>query len=168
MKDKKYIRKAQCSVTVFLHRGNDYLFLHRGPNKRVDADKLNGIGGRLEPGENYLAAAIRETEEETGFKVSPKDMQLAGVVKTEGGYDEDWVMCFFRAEVSSKKIPRPKKQDGELIWINKNEVLDNEYELVDDLNYCFKEIVSGGPIFFMTAKVDKHEKIYKVSMNKLA
>jgi 8-oxo-dGTP pyrophosphatase MutT (NUDIX family) len=169
MGEDKYIRKVQCSVTNFLYHGDEYLFLHRNPNKRVDANRLNGVGGRVEPGENYLDAAIRETEEETGFKVTSDDITLAGVVKLEGGYDEDWVMCFFKIKVPSKTIPSShvETKDGKLIWIHKDKVLDTQYELVDDLNYSFKDIIAGDSIFFMTAKLNDDEKVYDVSIAKL-
>lgn len=155
-------------MTNFIHCGDDFLFIHRDQNKRIDAGRLNGIGGRLEPGEDFLKAAIRETEEETGYNVSPEDVRLAGVVKLEGGYSEDWVMCFFKIKVPNKEIPKGyKSEDGDLVWINKDRVLDSDFELVDDINYCFKDIVSGKELFFMTAKVGDDQKIYEVSVTKL-
>lgn len=167
--DKKYIRKVQCSVTNFLHCGDDYLFIHRNANKRVDPNRLNGIGGRLEPGEDFLSAAIRETKEETGYVVSVGDISLAGVVKLDGGYGEDWVMCFFKIKVDSKNIPSGNEsEDGKLIWLDKDKVLDSEYELVDDLNYSFKDIVAGTDIFFMAASLNDNEKIENVSVGKLS
>ncbi len=168
MSDHRYIRKVQTSITNFLYHGDEFLFLHRDPNKKIDANRLNGIGGRVEPGENYLEASIRETLEETGYKVTSDDMQLAAIVKLEGGYSEDWVMCFFKVKVSSKEIPRGNKtDDGKLVWIHKDKVLDSEYELVDDLNYCFKDIVAGDSVFFMTAKVNDDEKIVDTQISKL-
>jgi 8-oxo-dGTP diphosphatase len=168
MNDDIYIRKVQTSVTNFLSCGDDYLFIKRNPNKRIDPGRLNGIGGRVEPGENYLTAAIRETEEETGYKVEPGDVRLVAVGKLEGGYQEDWVMCFFKIEVPNKAIPVGNEtEDGELVWIHKDEVLDSEYELVDDINYCFKDIVDGERIVFFTAKVGDDQKIYDISIARL-
>jgi 8-oxo-dGTP diphosphatase len=163
-----HIRNSQTSVTNFLFSGDYYLFLHRNLNKRTDPGRLNGIGGRLELGENYLDAAIRETEEETGYIVTAEQIKLAGVVKLEGGYPEDWIMCFFKIEVSNKNIPKGNDtEDGDLIWIHKDEVLDSHYELVDDLNYCFKDIVEGKEMFFMTAQLNNMQKIVQTSVSKL-
>jgi 8-oxo-dGTP pyrophosphatase MutT (NUDIX family) len=168
MSKKKYQRLVQTSVTNFIHCGDDYLFVKRNPNKKIDPGRLNGIGGRLEPGEDYLHAAIRETEEETGYKVSPKDIRFSGVVKLEGGYEEDWVMGFFKIKVSSKKIPkRNKNEEGEFIWLNKDKVLDSGHKLVDDLYYSFKDVVEGKNTFFITAKVNEKHKIYEMSVGKL-
>jgi 8-oxo-dGTP pyrophosphatase MutT (NUDIX family) len=166
--DKPYIRKVQTSVTCFLFNGDDYLFIKRNMDKRVDPGKLNGIGGRLEPGENFLDAAVREVKEETGYEVKPENLTLSGIVKLEGGYQEDWVMCFFKIKLASKEIPKgTKTEDGELMWIHKDKVLDSGYQLVDDLNYSFKDIIEGKEVFFMTAKVNADEKIYDLSMSKL-
>lgn len=167
--DTIYRRLVQTSVTCFLYHGDDYLFLKRGPHKRVDPNRLNGIGGRVEPGENYLDAAIRETEEETGYKVNVDDVELAGVVKLEGGYPEDWVMCFFKIKVPHKRIPigDSPTDDGQLLWLHKDKILQNEYELVDDLNYCMQDIITGKELFFITAQVDDNEKIIVASTSKL-
>lgn len=163
MKDK-YIRKVQTSVTIFIHKDDDYLFLKRADNKRIDLGRLNGVGGRLEPGEDYLTAAIRETKEETGYVIKPTQISLAGVVKLEGGYQEDWVMCFLKVNVDNKELPKPNYEDGKFIWLDKDIVLDSNYELVDDLNYCFKDIVAAKHIFFLTAQIDEKHKIYSTSI----
>jgi len=104
MDDTKYRRLVQTSVTCFLYHADDYLFVKRSLTKRIDPGRLNGIGGKIEPHENYLDAAIRETEKETGYKVSVDDITLSGVVKLEGGYVEDWVMCFFKIKVPHKSV----------------------------------------------------------------
>ncbi|MFA6909227.1 MAG: NUDIX domain-containing protein [Patescibacteria group bacterium] len=167
MSDPKYIRKVQTAVNIFIRCGDDFLMLHRNPNKWIDASKLNSIGGRVEPGENFLDAAIRETEEETGIRISPDQMQFAGLVKLEGGYDEDWVMCFFSVEVKTKNIPHgTTTPDGILVWLHKDRVLDSDYEVIDDLNYCFKDIVAGN-VFFLTAKVNDQHNVYDVSLSRL-
>jgi len=161
-------RSVQTSVTCFLHCGDEYLFLLRAPDKTVDANRLNGIGGRVEPGENYLDAAIRETMEETGYAVTPEDMMLSGIVRLEGGYEEDWIMCFFRIDVPSKQIPIGENTpDGKLMWLPSSEVLTAPYELVDDLHYCFGEIVAGKNVFFASARVGSDEKIREYRMGLL-
>ena len=99
------MREVLYSTTVFLVHGDEYLFLHRTGKVGVDKNRLNGIGGKLEPGENFLSSAIRETEEETGYIVRAKDVKFSGLINLHGGYPQDWVMCFFKINVNSKKIP---------------------------------------------------------------
>lgn len=163
--DKRYIKT---SVTNFLYCEDSYLFLLRNKNKKVDPGRLNGIGGKVEPGENYLDAAIRETEEETGYKVTRDDIALAAVARLEGGYDEDWVMCFFKIKIHDKKIPLGNEtNDGTLMWINKDEVLKTKHELVDDIKYSFEEIVKGDKLLFINAQLDENQKVAKTSISTL-
>jgi 8-oxo-dGTP pyrophosphatase MutT (NUDIX family) len=160
---------VQTSVTCFLYHGDNYLFLKRSANKRIDPGRLNGVGGRLDPGESYLDAAIRETEEETGYRVNIEDVSLAGIVKLEGGYPEDWVMSFFKIRVPHMNIPVNdiSREEGELIWLHKDKILDSDYDLVDDLNYCMQDIVNGKEQFFITAQLDEKQKITSASVSKL-
>jgi 8-oxo-dGTP diphosphatase len=162
-------RLVYTSVTNFLCVGDEYLFLHRLPTKKIDANKLNGIGGKLEHGEDFLSCAIRETEEETGYVVTPSDIRLAGVAKIEGGYEQDWIVCFFKIVVPSKEIPIGNHTfDGELLWLHKDEVLIAPYELVDDLRICFPKIAEGSEIFFLHEFADKNEKIETYTLQNLA
>lgn len=154
------MRTVVYSVTNFLFYQDEVLMLLRSADRTVDAGKLNGIGGKLEGGENYLEAAIRETHEETGYIVSPADICFAGIITLSGGYPEDWVMCFFKISVTDKKIPKGTSiPDGKLLWIPKNAVLTSPYELVDDLHYCWKEIIAERELFFAHSEVDTHEKV---------
>lgn len=155
------------STTVFLQHEDEFLMMHRSGDVSVDKDRLNGIGGKLEEGENFLEAAIRETEEETGYIVDKKDMQFAGIIKLHGGYPQDWVMCFFKIRVSSKEIPHGNKvKEGELLWMHKDTILRSEYELVDDLHYCWNDLLAGNT-FFITEYVNDEEKVEKISMSTL-
>lgn len=161
-------RHIQTSVNNFIHHKDEYLFLLRAENKKVDAGRLNSIGGKVEPGENYLDCVIRETEEETGIKITPQDIQFLGVVRLEEGYEEDWVMCFFKTEVSSKHVKHgTKTPEGEFLWINKDKVLHSGYELVDDLYYSFEDIIKGDEIFFANAVLNDKQKVEKYSVSKI-
>ncbi|MDX2376060.1 NUDIX domain-containing protein [Microbacterium sp. LRZ72] len=42
--------------------------------------KVVGIGGKVEPGESVLAAAVREMREETTLEVRERDLEPAGVL----------------------------------------------------------------------------------------
>jgi 8-oxo-dGTP diphosphatase len=127
-----------------LHFQDHYLFVHRTKKgNKTDADRLNGIGGKLEIGEDFLSAAIRETQEETGLIVDADAVQLKAIVSMTGGYPENWVMCFFSIAVASMELPNGMENDeGELIWLKQDEVLTTEYELVDDLHYCWPHLVN--------------------------
>lgn len=161
------MRKTLYSTTVFLVFDDEYLMLHRTGNVSVDKNRLNGIGGKLEIGENFLDSAIRETKEETGYEVKPDEVKFCGIVNLHGGYPDDWVMCFFKVKVSSKNIPHGSKiREGELIWMHKDNIIGSEFELVDDLNYLWEAIVNNS-VFFADTIVSSNEKIEKISVSYL-
>jgi 8-oxo-dGTP pyrophosphatase MutT (NUDIX family) len=169
MSEDKYIRKVQTSVTNFIYCGDEFLMLKRSAHKRIDPNKLNGVGGRVDPGEDMLNTVIRETAEETGYKITTDQIQFRGLLKLEGGYDEDWIVGIFLIEVHDKTLPiGSKTADGELMWIHKDKVLDTEYELIDDLKYYFKQLIDSTDMLFMNAQMDQNEKVtdFKISILK--
>jgi 8-oxo-dGTP diphosphatase len=146
-----YIRKVQTSVTCFLHVGDDYLFLKRKMTKKIDPGKVNGVGGKLEMGEDYVTAALREITEETGYVLTKEKLEFSGIIKLQEGLAEDWILCCFKAEVESKEIPiGTDTEDGELFWVPKDKLATLKDAWVDDLNYCIEDIVDGKNIFFIT------------------
>ncbi len=166
--EDKYIRKVQTSVTNFIYCGDEFLMLKRGAHKRIDPNRLNGVGGRIDPGEDMLQAVIRETEEETGIRVAHSQITFRGLLKLEGGYEEDWIVGIFLIEVPDKTIPIGNHtDDGELMWIHKDKVLDSEYELIDDLKYYFKQLIDSRDLLFMNAQMDNQEKVSDIKISRL-
>lgn len=154
-------RLTRKSVTCFLRYQDEFLFIHRTKKGNdTDAGRLNGIGGKLEYGEDFLSAALRETFEETGYQIAKNDCVLRAIVNMQGGYTDDWVICFFVMQVSTKTVPNgPENSEGELIWLHKDAVLKSGYELVDDLNYCWNDLANTEKMLFMGAQVNSSEKI---------
>jgi 8-oxo-dGTP diphosphatase len=60
------------------------------------AGKINGPGGKPEPGESPLACVLRETEEEVG--VQPRRIRLAAVLRFIDTRDLDWLGYIYLAE----------------------------------------------------------------------
>ena len=52
---------------LFLRDGNEVLLIRK--KRGHGAGKINGPGGKIDPGESPLQAALRETREETGVQV---------------------------------------------------------------------------------------------------
>ncbi len=72
-------------------------------------------------------------------------------------------------QVADKSLPiGHQTEDGELIWIHKDKVLDSKYELIDDLKYYFKQLIDSDDQLFMNAQMDKKEEVtdFKVSVLK--
>jgi 8-oxo-dGTP diphosphatase len=68
------------------------LLLRGAPTKRIWANKLNGIGGHIEPGETPIEGACREIREETGLAVEALD--LRAIVHVDGNASYPGVILF--------------------------------------------------------------------------
>lgn len=64
----------QQATLCYLLRNDEVLLIRK--KRGIGAGKINGPGGKVDPGETPLVAAVRETREEVG--VTPLDLDLRG------------------------------------------------------------------------------------------
>ena len=99
-------------VLIFITRGNSVLLLKGAPTKRLWANKYNGVGGHVDPGEDILSAARRELLEETGLKTK---LRLCGTVVVDTGENPGIGLYVFTGECL-EGLPRPSAEGG-LEWV---------------------------------------------------
>ncbi|TVR32905.1 MAG: 8-oxo-dGTP diphosphatase [Spirochaetaceae bacterium] len=89
------------AVLCFLHRDSHVLLIHK--KRGLGQGKINGPGGRIEPGETAAAAAVRETREEVGL--TPIDPRQRGELcfQFRDGYSIH-VRVFFAADWCGRMI----------------------------------------------------------------
>jgi 8-oxo-dGTP diphosphatase len=77
--------------------------------------RYNGLGGKLEPGEDLAAGMRREIQEEAGLRC--RRLELAGTICWPGfGPDgADWFAGVFRI-TSWTGSPPARNAEGELVW----------------------------------------------------
>ena len=158
------MKKTKLSVTNFIYCGEDYLFIKRKNDLKVMAGQVNGVGGKVENGEDYIKACIRETEEETGYKIKKSQIKFCGMIRFENDNGDDWVTCFLKIGVKDKNISEDKinNNEGTLLWIDKDKVLKTE-NIADDLNYIWEDVLED-KLFFLSCKVsDNNFQIYENS-----
>ena len=128
--------------------GQDVLLLRGAPDKRLWANRYNGLGGHIEANEDVLAAARREVREEAGLE--PDCLELRGVINIDTGFepgqrDGPGVLVFvFRAESESRSVR--STAEGAPAWIPVDAL--DAYPLVDDLYAIIPRTLSSGPLFY--------------------
>lgn len=128
---------------IFLTRGDLILLLKGRPQKRIWANKYNGIGGHVERGEDILKAAQRELSEETGLTVN--DLWLCGVITVDAGDNPGILIFVLRGELQDNN-PLQESQlvashEGGLEWVPVSHVYD--LPLVEDLPVLLPRVLEA-------------------------
>src|SRR4029077_19808994 len=104
--------------------GGQVLLIHR--NRRPDDahfGKYNGLGGKLDPGEEVVACIRREVREEAGLECDA--LVLRGTISWPGfgKHGEDWLGFIFRIDRWHGELWRDNAE-GTLEWMNVDRLLD--------------------------------------------
>jgi 8-oxo-dGTP diphosphatase len=109
---------------VFSPDGRQVLLIHR--NKNVNdhhLGKYNGLGGKLELGEDVVTGMCREIREEAGIEC--ERLELCGTISWPGfgKNGADWFGFLFRITAFSG-TPLTHNPEGELLWVDVERVLE--------------------------------------------
>ncbi len=100
------------------------LLVHR--NKRKDDQhlgKYNGLGGKMEPGEDVYQCLVREIREEAGIVCL--ETVLRGTINWTGfgPNGENWLGFIFRVD-RFEGVPRSSNEEGDLDWVDVDRLLE--------------------------------------------
>lgn len=115
--------QAIIGVLGYVRREDDVLFVLRSRDGDDHQGKWNGLGGKLEPGEDALACLARELREEAGIDV--KAARLRGTVSWPGfGSDgSNWFGLVFVVD-AFEGTPPERNDDGPLAWVPVDQVME--------------------------------------------
>lgn len=87
--------------------------------RKRDTDKFMLVGGKLEPGEAPIAAAIREAREEVGLVLEPADLTRLGLFVAPAANESDTqIECtVYTAPLTT--APRVAAEIAELRWLDR-------------------------------------------------
>ena len=140
---------------IFIRRGESFLLIKGAGNKRLWANKYNGVGGHVELGEDIYSSAQRELLEETGLSV---DLVLAGIITVNTGENIGIVVFVFSGE--SKNGDVKSSREGSLEWVRINEM--SSFPLVEDVQLFLERILKmklGDPPFFAHSHYPEDDRL---------
>lgn len=114
-------------VAAVIFDGEGRVFLARRPEGTHMAGLWEFPGGKVEEGESYSEALIRELDEELGISVEI-GRPLTFAVHTEPGLEI--LLLFFSASVSTG-VPVPR-EGQEIVWVRPEELPDYPMPPADD------------------------------------
>jgi 8-oxo-dGTP diphosphatase len=146
-------QKTNASM-VILKNGTQYLLLKR--NKEPFIDHYVPVGGKLEPHESPLQAAIRETFEETGIQI--ENPRFCGVLVESSPVKYNWTVFIYISEI--EYIPPPPCPEGTLEWIEHDNILSVPTPTTDWFIYQY---VLENKQFMFDAAYDEEINLLKMT-----
>jgi len=110
-----YVMSPDSKETLLIYRNSRAGDLHLG--------KYNGLGGKLEPGEDVVAGLKREIREEAGLEC--EEVLLRGTINCPGfgKHGEHWFGFIFRIDRFSG-APFTENPEGTLSWVRVEKILE--------------------------------------------
>jgi 8-oxo-dGTP diphosphatase len=109
--------KTNAAMVILRHK-TKYLLLNR--IKEPFIGHFVPVGGKLDPHESPIQAAIRETFEETGIAIEkPK---FCGILVESSPIKYNWTVFIYLADIDD--VPPPPCPEGTLEWIEHDEILN--------------------------------------------
>jgi len=130
-----------CFAVVVVRRGDHFLIVH----ERKHDQRWYLPAGRVEPGETFVAAAVRETQEETGVPV-----RVVGILRIEhtARITGARLRVVFLAEPINDTLPKsiPDEESLAAVWVRLEQLGD--YPLRgSEVQELFRYVTTGGPVY---------------------
>jgi 8-oxo-dGTP diphosphatase len=132
---------------IVLRNGDSFMLLKR--YKSPHKDMYTPVGGKLDPYENPLQAAFRETEEETGIKLD--ELKFAGILTETAPANYNWICYVYEAEI--EKMEAPFCDEGILEWVDFDQIPHIPTPATDFQIYKY---IMEGKRFVFSADFDEH------------
>ena len=133
-------------VLLFIRHKDEVLLLKGAPDKRIWANRYNGVGGHVEVDEDVFSAARREATEETGILLDALD--LAAVANIDAGDPGLGILMFVFVGWSSTR-ETSASHEGTLHWFHTDQLPKDE--LVEDLEWLLPRVLgdrsTGAPLY---------------------
>lgn len=143
------------AAMVVLRQGDSFLLLRR--NKAPNRGCYVPVGGKVDPHERPIDAAIRETYEETGIRIFRSQLYYGGVLVETSPTPYNWQCYIYMADIPY--LPPPACDEGTLEWIALAEIPNIPTPPTDWQIYQY--LMAGQP-FALDAVYDAQMKLLEM------
>lgn len=152
---KKYKEyKTILSVNALIWFRGKVLLLKRADAKKIDPGLYAGIGGKVEPGESFYEAILREVKEETKITEFESIRPFAVAQHPYPPTDSEWVNVYFMVNLANHVKIKPT-EDGEFFWIDPKDTAS--LPMPTDIKECIK-ILTNNPLAFVLSQIKHDDK----------
>ena len=98
-------------------------------------------GGKVDPGESFTHAAIREAEEEVGVRLTAANLDVVFAAHVKGEEADAWVNAVFEVrDWAGELINAEPHMSSELAWLDPNDLPGN---VVPNSRFFLEQITAG-------------------------
>ena len=132
------------------NRCGKYLISQRSADRPMQPLKWECVGGSVLKGEDSLTGALRETKEEVGLSLEPKDGKIVrstiGRIVNGVRFSDIVDVWLFPYDGSVSLKTATTKEVAQSVWLDRQQIkeLFDQGEFVDTLGYFFEEKQLGG------------------------
>ncbi len=105
-------------VLAFIEHNDEVLMIERSKKDAFAYQKLNGIGGHIEKGEDPLTAVRREVKEESGLEITKFNLHAVIFIDVE----KEKGVCVFVFSALYTGGELQSSSEGKLVWVKKNDL----------------------------------------------
>ena len=145
--------KINSSVVILRHH-TSFLLLKR--QKEPFMGYYVPVGGKLEPHESPIKAAIRETYEETGLQIPPP--KFCGVLVETSPVKLNWTLFIYMADIAF--LAPPPCTEGVLSWVEQQTLTNLQ---IPETDYYIYEYVLKEKPFMFNAEYDSAINLVKMT-----
>ncbi len=122
-------------VSCFVEYNGEILLLYRQDHK-PEGNTWGVPAGKVDSGEHILETMVRETQEETGFILPPRQLSYFGKIYVKYP-DYDFIYHIYQTKLDQRqKVAINHKEHKDFKWISPENALN--MPLIQDLDACIK------------------------------
>jgi len=148
------------TLAILTHEGPPFEVLLGYKKRGYGVGKYTGFGGKVEPGETVLQAAVRELEEETSLQAQEGDLVQAGQLKFIFPCKPEWtqfVHVFTLTSWQGQAVETPEMRPG---WFSLPEI---PYEAMwQDGRYWLPPILRGESVSIQFTFKEDNDSLLEV------